>query len=168
MDRIGANRHNNNNNELYNNAVNCALEIENNIQNFLPQHCTLILNENINQDETCVLITFTNPHSNHTGRVLIGEAAYMARNEGVPDNGYVHMLCSIDAFNGYFLQITVDNFLEMIDVIAFCQNLLEYQPENEQRIDYIRVPLHLLNHRYIQPNLRQLNMNANLEQNVGE
>jgi hypothetical protein len=98
---------------------------------------------------------------------LIGDAAYMARNDAVPDNGYVHMLCSIDAFNGYFLEITVDNFLEMIDVIAFCQNLLEYQPQNERLIDYVRVPPHLLNHRYVQPNLQQLNINANVEPIIG-
>ena len=165
MQRIGANRRNNNNNQnLYNNAVNSAIEIKNLLQhqNQLPPHCNLVLhNEHLNQFETCVLIEFTNPNSNHTGHVLIGDAAYMTRNDAVPDNRYVHMMCSIHAFNGYFLEITVDNFLEMIDVIAFCQNLLEYQPENERIIDYVRVPPHLLNHRYVRPHLRQLNMNAN-------
>ena len=165
MDIIGANRHNNNENDIYNNAVNIAIHIKNQLQlpNQLPPHCNLVLhNENLVRFETLVLIEFTNPHSNHTGHILIGDAAYMARNDAVPNNGYVYMLCSISAFNGYFMEITVNNLVEMLEVVAFCQNLLEYQPD-EQFIEYVHIPEHLLNHWCVPQHLRRLNANANEE-----
>ena len=167
MHRIGANRRNNNNNYLYNNAVNHAIEIKNQLQNpnQLPPHCTLVLhNEHLNQFETCVMIEFTHPHSNHTGHVLVGYPEHMTQNNEYPIlNGYVHMLCSIDAFNGYFMEITVNSLAEMLGVVALCQNLLEYQPE-QRNLEFVRVPQHLNNHWAVPQYLRERN-NLNLINN---
>ena len=152
MDIIGANRHNNNKNDLYKKAVNSATEIKNLLQ--LPPHCNLVLhNKNLIQFETRVLIEFTNPHSNYRGSVLIEDVEHMMQNDAVPDNGYVCMLCFIEPINGYFMEITVNNLTEMLEVVVFYQNLLEYQPEEqfiehelEQNNASVYIPEHLLNY----------------------
>jgi hypothetical protein len=170
MHHIGANRLNNNNN-LYYNAVNLAIYIKNQLQNpnQLPLYCNLVLNnEHVNQLQTTVMIEFTLPGSNHKGHVMVGLPAQMTQNYAVPIlNGYVHMLCAIDALNGYFMKITVNNFNEMLSIIEFCQNLLEHQPL-QQEIDYVRLPPHMLNYWFVPNYLRALNMNENNNNNLDQ
>lgn len=144
---------NRNNAFAANNAVNFAIELQNTLsQIVLPPHCTLRpYNQNFAR---CVIIEFVHPQSNHTGHVMLSEPN---RHDGEQHNGFVEMLCSIDRFNGYYLEITVDNLEEMLTVIAFSQNLLQYQPD-QPHLDFVRVPPHLLNHWCVPQRLRNLNL----------
>ncbi len=123
--------------------------------NILPPHCTLdINNPYINEPETKVIIDFFHPRSNHIGKIIIGYPFYMNSNNA---GGFAHMLCGINSHNDYFLQITVDNINELLGVIAFCQNILQYQPE-ELHLNFVRIPLYLLNHWCVSPELRNVNL----------
>jgi hypothetical protein len=142
----------------YNNSVNFAIEFQNTLsQTPLPPNCTL---RPLNPDnETCIIVDFVQPGSNHTGHVVMFKPdPFECVHYGYPD-GFVRMMCSIDSFNGYYLEITVNSLEEIVEVIAFSQNLLQYQP-GQMHLDYVRVPYHLLNHRFVLPYLRTLNMNA--------
>jgi hypothetical protein len=71
------------------------------------------------------------------------------------------MLGCIDRFNGYIMEICVENIDQLFEIIDFCQQLLPYQPIVDD-LDYVRVPNHLMDHWCVPPHLRQLN---NFEQN---
>jgi hypothetical protein len=150
------------NNYNYNNAVNFAIQLQNTLSQLnLPPHCTLVpRNQNM---ERCVIIDFVHPHSDHTGHVML------MKPDGNDENGF-KVLCSIDSYNGYFIDMTVNSLVEALGVIAFCQNLLQYQPEQDQ-LDFVRVPNHLLNHWCVPVHLRERNLenigNPNGDQNVG-
>jgi hypothetical protein len=168
MDRNGGYRHYNYN-VLYNEACDLAVNIKNQLQqpNQLPQHCNLVLQNNgqMNQFETYAHIEFTTPRSNHTGYVLVGHSEFMQRNIENPDlNGYIHMSCSVDAFNGYFMEISVNTLEDIFSVVEFCQNLLDYQPDGE--LDFVRIPNHMLNHWCIPEHLRNRHLQLqNLNEN---
>jgi hypothetical protein len=146
--------------ETHNNAVNFAIYLHELISNnHLPPHTTLrplVPNLDENSAEN-VLIDFVHPHSNH-----IGYIAMFLPNEN--ERGFVSMLCAINAHNGYFIEITVDTINEVYGVIAFCQNILQYQPDTEM-LNYVRIPNHLLNHWCVTPLMRYANLfHINAEQ----
>ncbi len=136
-------------------AVNFAVNLHNMITNTdLPANYIL---RNLEDDNYQVIIEFTNSRNNHTGHVVMFLPGFPHTNEQT--DGFVEMLCSIDRFNGYFMEIIVDTFEEMLSVIIFCQHLLQFQP-NQEQLNYIRVPPHLLNYWCVQPHLRALNENS--------
>ena len=138
--------HDRNNN---NNAVNFAIHLQNTLnQTPLPPHCTLLL-RNQNIDERSVIIEFVHPHSDHTGHVVLTKPN---------GNEYgFQMMCSIDRYNGYFIEMTVNSLPEVLVVIAFSQHLLQYQPDQDL-LDFVRVPNHLLDHLCVSENLRERNL----------
>ncbi len=147
--------------ETHNNAVNFAIYLHELItNNYLPHYTTLrqlVPNLDDHSAEN-VVIDFVHPHSNH-----IGYISMFLPNEN--ERGFVSMLCAVNTHNGYFIEITVDTIDEMYEVIAFCQNILQYQP-GAQELDYVRIPNHLLNHWCVTPLLRDANLfhiNAELE-----
>ncbi len=148
MANIHNDRNNNNNNNYYN-AVNFAVHLQNTLyQTPLPPHCSLLL-RNQNIDERSVIIEFVHPHSDHTGHVVLTKP-----------NGNEYgfkMMCSIDRYNGYFIEMTVNSLPEVLVVIAFSQHLLQYQPEQD-RLEFVRIPNHLLDHWCVPANLRQRNL----------
>ncbi len=130
-------------------AVNLQTELENNSLN-IPPHCTL--RPRIDDFVNSVCIDFVNPRSNRTGYVMMSQ---FQMNNG--DN-YINVFCSVDNYNGYFMEVLVNSVEGILGVAAFCQHILQYQPEQEE-IDFVRVPPHLLNHWCVQPNLRLRNLN---------
>ena len=137
---------------LHNNAINVSSNIKIQIieGNLLPPHCTLEPTEN-----TYIIICFTHPNCNTVGYVIFGEPKYfLADNDA---EGFVHMFCAIDSYDGYMNKLTVNSMEELMDVIVFCQSLLQYQP-NVQHLDFIRVPQYMLNHRAVPNHLRLRNL----------
>ncbi len=165
MDRNGGYRHNNYN-VIYDKACDIATNIKNQLQqpNQLPPHSNLLLeNEHgLNMFETYALIQFTSPNSNKGGHIVVGDPEFMQRNMQYPDlNGNnLHMFCSIDAFNGYFMDMSVNSLEEVLEVLEFCQQLLDYQPD-EDELNFVRVPNHMLNHLFVPERLRQRNLREN-------
>jgi hypothetical protein len=141
------------------NAVNFSIALYDTLDqnvNRLPANCML---EERDNDSMCVVVYFTCDNG-HTGHIVLGDPNWT--NGGViqPQNGYVSILCSVDRFNGYFMEICVENIDQMFEVIDFCQQLLPYQPdivELDYELDYVRVPNHLIDHWCVPPHLRQLN-----------
>jgi hypothetical protein len=145
--------------EIKNNHFNNAINFSHNVQleiiehNLLPPYCNLEENNG-----PYVLITFMHPNSNTSGYIFMGEPKYFMGNENA--EGFIHILCSIDNYDSFIVEITVDNIDEMIDIIIFCQSLLQYQPD-VPNLDFARIPLDILNHRGIPNYLRILNLEAN-------
>ena len=109
----------------YNNSVNFAINLHNTLsQTQLPAHWTLRQYPCNEDHPDIVIVDFVHPNTDHTGHVVLSRPAGNGEQQ---IDGFVHMLCSIDRFNGYYLEITVDSFQEMLVVIAFSQNLLQYQ-----------------------------------------
>ena len=149
-----------NNYNIHDKARNLAISIKNQLQlpNQLPQHCRLIDPENyrhLYNFEKNVYIDFTTPHSNHKGAAIIFHPESLNKYVANLDlNGYVHMLCTINAFNGYFMELTVNSREDMLEVLEFCQLLLEYQPD-EDELDFVRIPDHMQNHWCVEESRRQ-------------
>jgi hypothetical protein len=132
--------------------INYAIALHNTFHEILlPPHCTLP-SRNLLQPSAkgCVIIDFVHPYSNHIGCVLL-----MKPNEDDEDG--IKMMCSIDRYNGYFIEITVNSVEEVLEVTAFCQNLLQYQP-NQDELEFVRVPRHLLDHWCIPAYLLERNL----------
>lgn len=143
-------------NNIQKNAVNFAINLQNTIinENILPANCTLRpFTESLNN---CVVVDFVLPNSELSGHVLLSMCH---------DNGFVEILGAINNFNGYFLETTVDSLEEMYGVIAFCQYLLQFQP-NQYILDYVRIPPHMINHWCVSAHLRELNMGHTNNQNL--
>lgn len=146
------NRHNN---QIYINAVIVANNLKYTLinQNILPPNCSLMMRPQVTIPDTNIFITFNNPESNHTGHVMISQLIDI----DTPVDG-LHMLCAVDSFNGYFIEITVLNVEEMLEVIEFCQTILAYQPNNQRFLEFVRVPNHMLNHWCVPLHVRQQNI----------
>ena len=140
----------------YHNSINFAINLHNTLlETELPPHWTLRQYPYNEDHPDVVIVDFVHPNTDLTGHVMLSRPA---------GNGFVHMLFSIDRFNGY--EITVNSFQQMLEVIAFSQNLLQFQP-NQLYMNYIRVPQHLnyvwvpqklLNHWCVPNRLRELNL----------
>ncbi len=150
------------NTNLRDEAVVFATQIKNQIRRRLPAYCDLVIhNDEIEDFDACVIIEFVNPRSNFIGNIFIGKPEYVSRNNPNPiRNGYAHIICSIEAINTYIVEITVNSLEEIIGALAFWQHILQYQ-QLEQNMEYIRIPLHLLNHWCIPNELRELNLLEN-------
>lgn len=138
-------------------AINFAMELEDTIQNNpLPIHCSLVPRDE--ESSYFVNINYDNPNSIYTGKIIMS-IPHNYNNFAII-NGYVKMVCVINSHNGYFLEIIVNTLNDMYDVISFCQNLLEYQPNHEaNNLRFVRVPNNLLNHWCVTPELRNVNLN---------
>ncbi len=137
------------------NAINFSISLYNTLEqnvNRLPANCVLEQRQNNSQT---VVITFTCDNG-HTGHIVLGDPNWTNGGLVQPRIGYVEMLCSVDRFNGYFMEICVENIDQMFEIIDFCQQLLPYQPVVVE-LDYVRVPNHLIAHWCVPPHLRQLN-----------
>ncbi len=155
MDNRANNVNNRNNrNNINNNAVNFAIELHNRLLNHqFNQNITirpLIVRQN-DINSRYVVIDIVHQNSPHVGQIIM----YMP-NEG--NGGYVHMLCCINAHNGYFIDTTFNTFEQMIDVINFTENILPYQPD-VHFLDYVRVPNHLIDYWCVPAYLRDINLN---------
>jgi hypothetical protein len=138
-------------NNVYNNALNNSRILSNNIKNrFLamppnhfPQHCELIIDApelmDIPNLEAFVYFRISSPHSRHSGWIMVGHPELMQMRH---EDGNIHMKCQINAHNGdYIMEINIENFEEMLIVLEYCQNLLDYQPAG--MFNYVRVPPHM-------------------------
>lgn len=133
--------------------INFAINLQNTITQFpLPPHCTLLPRQDIY--DSSVIIEFVHPGSNRTGSAIMYKPTM---ENGYYGEGFIEMMCSIDGFNGYYIEMMVNSVYEMFEVIQFSQQLLQYQP-NTTQLEYVHVPLHLLNHWCVQPRLRALNL----------
>jgi hypothetical protein len=141
------------------NAVNFSITLYNTLLqnvNLMPANC--VLEQRRNNSQT-VVISFTCDNG-HTGSIVLLDPNWTNGGVVQPQIGYVSMLCSVDRFNGYFMEICVENIDQMFEIIDFCQQLLRYQPdvaELDYELDYVRVPNHLIDHWCVPPHLRQLN-----------
>ena len=150
------NRNTNNNRNLrsaINNAVNFATELHSILSNYnLPNNYTIrpLPTDRRDYNARHVVVNVVNANSTHLGNVILFKPE-----EGA--SGYVTIMCSIAAHNGYFNQITVDTFEEMITVIIFTHHILQFQP-NTERLEYVHLPANMLNHWYVSPMLRNANL----------
>jgi hypothetical protein len=137
------------------NAVNFSISLYNTMVenvNRLPANCVLEPRQNNSQT---VVITFTCDNG-HSGHIVLGDPNWTNGGHVQPRIGYVEMLCAVDRFNGYFMEICVENIDQLFEIIDFCQQLPRYQP-NVYDLDYVRVPNHLIAHWCVPRHLRQLN-----------
>ena len=135
-----------------NHEINFAINLQNILsQTPLPPYCTLV-SRNLMQPSAkgCVIIDFVNPNSKHTGYVVLSKPDGDDENE-------IDVFSSIDRFNGYFIELTAESLEDVIDVIEFSQHLLQYQPDQDL-LDFVRVPNHLLDHWCVSENLRERNL----------
>ena len=133
--------------------------------NRFPANC--VLEQRQDNNTTFVAVTFTCDNG-HAGHIILedpnftnGRAAHAQ-----PRIGYVSMSCSIDLSNGYFLELCVENIGQMFEVIEFCQQLLQYQPDIDtdiEYLEYVRVPILLQDHWCVTPRLREL---QNIDKNI--
>ena len=140
------------NDDEVNREINFAINLQNILsQTPLPPYCAL-LSRNLLQPSAkgCVIIDFVNPNSKHTGYVVLSKPDGDDENE-------IDVFSSIDSFNGYFIELTVESLEEALEVIEFSQHLLQYQPDQD-RLDFVRVPNHLLDHWCVSENLRERNL----------
>ncbi len=146
----------NRNNQNYNNAIIFATNMKYTLinQNILPSYCSLMLHSHGEHPDANVVISLNHLESNYNGYVIISQLIDI----NTPVDGFVRMLCTIDSYNGNFIEITVNNMEEMLDVIQFCQNILVYQPPNQHNLEFIRVPNHLLNHWCVPLHVQQQNI----------
>ena len=131
----------------YTDDVNFASNLHNTVSQ-IPLPLNSILRPYSEEFETSVIIEFIHPDTAHTGHIMMINP--------VDPYNFIDMLCAIDRHNGYFMEIIVDNLEEMLDVIAFSQQLLPFQPD-QIHLDYVRVPEHMLNHWCVPHHLRALN-----------
>jgi hypothetical protein len=140
------------NDDEVNHEINFAINLQNILsQTPLPPYCTLV-SRNLMQPSAkgCVIIDFVNPNSKHTGYVVLSKPDGDDENE-------IDVFSSIDRFNGYFIELTVESLEEAHEVIEFSQHLLQYQPDQDL-LDFVRVPNHLLDHWCVSENLRERNL----------
>jgi hypothetical protein len=136
------------------NAVNFSTALYNTFEqnvNRMPANCVF---EQRRNNPRIVVVSFTCDNG-HTGHIVLADPNWTNGGFVQPQIGYVSMLCSIDRFNGFFMEICVENIDQMFEIIDFCQQLLPYQPAVDD-LDYVRVPNHLLDHWCVPPHLRRL------------
>lgn len=125
----------------------------------LPLGCTLVPYNRIavGSDEPGfdneVLVDFHHQGVNMYGRISLYCPLYEV-------DTFVKIRCTINLYNGPLLEINVANADEMYEVMAFCQSLLQFQPQPPAGygLEYIRIPEHLMDHRFVSPELREMNL----------
>jgi len=149
---------------FYPNAINFAIELYNNIQqniNHLPAFCTM---RPMIENDYYVIIDCEHPNSNY--RVSINISIPHNYNYDILD-GFAQISPCMIPGNIIFLNNIINTFDDLFDVIAFCHNILPYQPTDEELgedgyMGYVRVPNHLLNHWSVDNILRHQNLNPRL------
>lgn len=153
-------------NVIFNSQVEFALFFQSFLEtdNRIPLGCTLVpynriaVGSDVLGFENVVLVDFNHPGVNVHGRICLSSPLYSV-------DTFVKMRCSINMFNGYFLEINVANADEMYEVMAFCQSLLQVQPQPPAGygLDYVRIPEHLIDHRFVSSEWRYVNLNQPVE-----
>ena len=105
----------------------------------------------------CRLIPYNGPslrdHGRNYGHYVLVEFEHQRVNDmvgsivlelPVPYGSIVHMRCSINQYNGCFLRRTVDSIEAMYEVMEFCYQVMQAQPEprpdDDYGLDYLRIP----------------------------
>ncbi len=147
------------------NAINFAIELHNNIQrniNHLPHLCTLLPR---GDDDYIITVICRHPNSNY--RVSINISIPHNYNYDIL-NGFAQISPCMIPSNIIFLNNIINTFDDLFDAIAFCHNILPYQPTDEELgedgyMGYVRVPNNLLNHWSVDNVLRNQNLNPRPE-----
>jgi hypothetical protein len=98
------------------NAVNFSITLYNTLLqngNRLPANCVLEPRRNNSQT---VVVSFTCDNG-HTGSVVLFDPNWTNGGVVQPQIGYVSMLCSVDRFNGYFMEICAENIDQMFEIM---------------------------------------------------
>ena len=97
-----------------------------------------------------LIVNFSCPITNTTGQTLI-----LLPNE----QGMMTILSGPSRFDGYFIDVNAHNIEQIIDIIQFSQELLRYQPD-EDDLEHVRVPNHMLDHWCISLNYHNFVLNG--------
>jgi hypothetical protein len=149
----------------YDNETNNAIQFAKRTRNkFLINKKKIPLNTslrdiNITSDPTDIIFDLCSQNRITTGLLVINDGRYTNRGSRISINTIYYVQCIVDNFNGTFLLIGVDTLDEIIDILKFMHEVIEYEHNEVFDLDYVRIPQNLLNKWYIPLHLVELNNN---------
>ena len=140
------------NNEEINSINYCIVTYNQLLQNlqYLPVGCTIRPRED---NATCIVIDITPGNNGVSGLIVLEDPLCTNGGQNEGQEGFAYVMCSISNYNAYFMELVVQNISAFIEVLTFCQQVAEYQHDNEHA-DVLHVPQHLVNQWFIPEHAR--------------
>jgi hypothetical protein len=137
-------------NNEYINSINYSIVTHNQLlQNlrYLPVGCTIRPHE---ENATNIVIDIEPGDNGVSGFIVLIDPLWTngGRFNINGQEGFAYVMCGISNFNGYFMELVIQNISALIEILTFCQQVMEYQHDNED-VDVMRVPQHLVNQWFI-------------------
>ena len=121
-----------------------------------PEDCYLREINRI-QNPIDVIIDIGSKNKTTTGIVTINDERYTFRGRRERINCVYYVQCIINNYNGYFILAVLNNIEEILEILRFMKEVVDYEPNEEYNLDYVRIPENLLNKWFISKELRELN-----------
>ncbi len=63
------------------------------------------------------------------------------------------MRCGVSNYNGYYMELIVDDVNSFLQVLTFCHKVFEYQ-QNIEELDFSQMPINVLNQWFVPNHVR--------------
>ncbi len=126
-------------------------------QSTFPKDCYL-REINRTQNPVDVVIDIHSKHRTTTGILIINDERYTFRGTREIINCVYYVQCFINNYNGCFFLAALNNMDEILEILRFMKEVVDYEPNDAVDLDYVRIPQNLLNKWFIDQHLRDLNL----------
>ncbi len=144
-----------------NEAIVFAKELRSRLErhsNSFPEDCYLREVNRI-QCPVDVIIEIHSATRSTYGILTIHDERYTSRGTRERVNTIYYVQCIINNYNDDFILAGLNNLDEILEMLRFMKEVVEYEPNETYDLDYVRIPGNLLNKWFISTRLRELNTN---------
>jgi hypothetical protein len=135
------------------NAINFCIILRNTLLQyvqFFPEGW--IIRQKINENDRTITLMIENQNNKYAD-IVLSDPNWTNGGRIVGRNGFAYMMCGVSNFNGFFMELVVDDVNSFLQVLAFCHQVFEYQQNNEE-LDFSRMPPNLLNQWFVPDHVR--------------
>ncbi len=144
-------------NRYYDNETNEAIEFAIHARNelidierYYPKNCVLRELNRTNPGD--IIFDIQSENNNTSGILTINDGRYTRRGQIVTVNTVYCVECLINNYNGVFLLVGVNTINEILDLVRFLKEVVDYEYNNQYYLDYVSIPPNLLNKWFISDN----------------
>ncbi len=135
------------------NAINFSTCLRNNLLqyiDFFPEGW--IIHQKHNDHYNTITLTIENQNHEYAD-IILSDPRWTDKGSIVGRDGFAYMRCGVSNYNGYFMELIVDDVNSFLQVLAFCHQVFEYQ-QNKEELDFSQMPPNILNQWFVPNHVR--------------
>ncbi len=144
----------------HNDAIKFAIRVRKQmkkIKKYYPNRC--VLREKNRTPPVYIIFDIFSENGKIHGILSINDSRFSNREIQERIDTIYYVECYINNYNNYFLIVGVNTIEDILDLLTFLKEVVDYEPNHIDHLDYVRIPPNLMNKWFIPSSLYRLNCN---------